>query len=591
MLDNIQARAVSAGSGPVLVAACPGSGKTTVLISRIQYLIHEMHVLPDEILVITFTKEAALSMEGRFKRVEPDTGSVRFGTIHSVFFHILSIEQGYRGSDIIYGKRKTRLLRAALKENGEAREFFPEFYDILSGELLDYRLCGENKGRFDLAKVDRSYALLKEKYHLLDFDDMIIKTMALLKENPRVLKKWSDRFSHILVDEAQDLSTMQFEAIKLLAGEKKNVFAVGDEDQSIYSFRHADPSIMLEFDARMGGASIFKLTRNYRCTNGIVDAASKLISNNKNRFDKIMTGVSERESEITVRYFHNTEEESDFVSESIINDIKSGMKPSSIAVLYRTNLRKDRLLTRLFEKKVPVFIKALPERYNEVNSDIISFFHVLSGKYERKDLFRLFHVIGYDDLRDIFIDENMSIESALHEKGLLNEDIRRLKNLSLKLKTASSLSPFARIKFLMNSFKYKDYLEEAAKESESLKNYYLDLLNEALEKARSVKSSSGFLAALENDGNILENIDENGVRFYTFHGSKGLEFDKVYILDACQGITPSVKAVSNNDIEEERRMFYVAITRAKKSLFIGTVALIGEREMQPSVFIKEMGIL
>lgn len=591
MLDNIQLEAVSAGNGPVLVTACPGSGKTTVLISRIQYLIHEMHIQPDEILVITFTKEAALSMERRFKRVEPLIGSVHFGTIHSVFFHILSIEKGYRGSDIIYGKRKARLLRAALKENGEEKEFFPEFYDILSGQLLNFKIGGEAESRFDLEKVSRSYDLLKEKYHLIDFDDMIIKSMALLEENPKIRKKWSDRFSHILVDEAQDLSRMQFDAIKLLAGEKKNVFLVGDEDQSIYSFRHADPSIMLEFKENMGGASIYKLTRNYRCQEGIVQAASKLISNNKNRFDKIMTAASDRKSEIIVRNFKNTEEESEFVSESIINDIRSGMKPSSIAVLYRTNIRKDRLLIKLVEKKILVSIKAEPEKQNEVNTDIISFFRILSGKYKRCDLFRLFHFMRLDDLRDIFYEENMSIEDALLEKGLLEDDRSRLKNLSLKLKTASSLSPFARIKFLMNSFKYREYLEEAGKDSESLKNYYFDLLNEALEKARTIRSSSRFLSVLENDGTFLEKSDENGVKFYTFHGSKGLEFEKVYILDACQGITPSEKAVSNNDIEEERRMFYVAVTRAKKSLFIGTTALIGEREMKPSIFIEEMGIL
>ena len=298
-LNDPQRAAVDFDKGPCLVLAGPGSGKTAVITQRIKKLI-EKGVPAQEILVITFTKAAAVEMKERFNRLMDNVDSVTFGTFHSLFWGILQKEFLYKSSDILMGHQKTRIIKEAMElagVNQDNEDLLSSF--IIEISAVNCNFYGLKKyqpkliDKEDLSKVYDAYNKLKAKYRVIDFDDMLTKAFKLFSENPDILKSWQSKFSYFMIDEMQDMNDIQFELIKMLSDRTKNIFCVGDDDQSIYGFRGSDPKIMQSFYETYDNCARILLNINYRNPENLVKSASKLIENNKNRFPKVIESTAE----------------------------------------------------------------------------------------------------------------------------------------------------------------------------------------------------------------------------------------------------------------------------------------------------------
>ena len=587
MLSAAQKKAVCHGTGPCLVVASPGSGKTSVLVERIRYLIRECSVDPNEILVITFTRDAAIQMKKRFEQVEKDSFSPVFGTFHSIFFHILTIEKGYTSSSILYGEKKNFLLKKAFILNGINTEFFDEFYSEIDNKMTKVKLNllhGDKISDTKIYNITRTYESLKSEMHYLDFSDMIFRALLMFKNEPEVLQRWQKRFSYILIDEAQDMNDLQFELIKLLSKEGEGVFAVGDEDQSIYGFRGANPGIFVDFKNIYPNSSVYMLEKNYRSTKGIVNVASNLISHNTVRFEKNMESYSDQDSIIEITQYKDAYIEAEEVAKAIQNQIESGVKPRDIAVLYRNNSISNLILSSLKKREVPVNIRRKPTgRESGIYNDFLLFLQVKKQPLLRKLIYRFLNLQSEDYYRSFFKTEVVDWNQVL-SSTLIDEEKAFLLKLKGDIAFLQKLPPFLFVKYLRRTLKYDSTFE---KMPQNLRDEAFSYINEIEEVAKHVESFNEF------EEEIKERLKEetktsDGVSMRTFHGAKGLEYKVVYIISACDGITPSNKAKSAGDIEEERRMFYVALTRAKKELYISFPLLIGEKQYGKSLFIDEL---
>ncbi len=361
-LNDPQQAAVDFDEGPCLVLAGPGSGKTAVITQRIKRLI-EKGVPAQEILVITFTKAAAVEMKERFNRLMENVDSVTFGTFHSLFWGILQKEFGYKSSDILMGNQKTQIIREAMELSGinkDNEDLLSSF--IIEISAVDCNFYGIKKyqpkfvDKEDLSKVYETYNRLKTKYRVIDFDDMLTKAYKLFSDNPIVLKNWQSKFSYFMVDEMQDMNDIQFELIKMLSDRTKNIFCVGDDDQSIYGFRGSNPKIMHTFYENYDNCTRILLNVNYRNPENIVKSASKLIANNKNRFFKEIESTA-LESKINVYSAPDLLNEAKVIVSSIKNDIKTGTAKDDIAVLYRNHSDVRFVVEQLLTENIPFFLK------------------------------------------------------------------------------------------------------------------------------------------------------------------------------------------------------------------------------------------
>ncbi|MCR4782010.1 MAG: ATP-dependent helicase [Lachnospiraceae bacterium] len=593
MLDEAQRSAVETEDGPTLVVASPGSGKTTVIIERLFFLIRNKKIDPKRILVITFTKDAALSMKNRFETLDSKVESPVFGTFHSIFFHILSEEKGYTRENILIGEEKKFLIKKAFLKSGIYNDFFPEFYSLFEKKMLRYKL--NQTGEFDekgdkISKIIKQYESLKEDMKYVDFGDMINFALKMFQENPNILSKWQKRFDYILVDEAQDMNDLQFSVIKMLSGEEQNIFAVGDEDQSIYGFRGANPKIMLDFEKTYPDCKIYKLEKNYRSLKEIVEISSKLISNNKSRFDKNQYSAFDAKARIEVHNFIDSQKEAKFIVQDIKKQLSSGIEPKNIAVLYRNNIRANRIVNELVNNRIPVNFRRLSTDNKRIVSDIISVINIATGIYQRQDVFKVLSFLDKTFYRKYFTSEKVDFSKILMDSTLITEERKFLEGLQNSFMMMQRMKPFALMVFLRKTLKYDEYLKRYCKEYELEFDYFLEIVDSLMDYGRYIGSISDFRRYVEENTHGIES-KENGVNLRTFHGAKGLEYNTVYIIDANDGITPANKSMHEGDIEEERRMFYVAITRAKRELIICFTESIGERKYKRSRFIDELEIL
>lgn len=590
MLDQAQMKAVMASLSPTLVVASPGSGKTTVIVERIKYLIKDCNINPQQILVITFTRDAAIQMIHRFEAGGDMISSPVFGTFHSIFFHILSIEYGYTFENILEGQNKANLIKKAFYMTDKTGDFFPEFYKIFEEKMLVYRLSGdEAKGRGKLNSIISKYESLKRERNLIDFGDMIILALNMFRENPGILKKWQERFKCILIDEAQDMNTIQFELVKLLSESSQNVFAVGDEDQSIYGFRGSDPQIMMRFVDEFEAAQVFKLETNYRSTKTIVESANNLIRNNNYRFDKNMKSFSNRESIVQILSFKNSIEEADFVCEKILKLIDKGYKPKDIAVLYRNNNRVGLLASKLEALKIPFDIRREKQKQDVILRCIRMAFNISRQTYDRGDIFLALNILKKEHYRYLFRDEKVDFGKILRGH-LIPEEREVITVLKNYVGLMGRLEPYALMVFLLRSFGLEEFVREYCSRSGADSESMLERFFSLLELAKEYKFVSDFERAVDSVYSV-EHQDRGGVNLKTFHSAKGLEFKVVFIIDALEGVTPSNKALAQGALEEERRMFYVALTRAKRECYICFPNQIGEKCYKKSRFIDELKIL
>ena len=578
-----QKKAIEHGAGPLMVLAGPGSGKTFVITHRIKYLIEGSGINPAHILVVTFSRAAAKEMKDRFEKLQGKS-HVTFGTFHSVFFSILKTAYGFSAEQIASDELRYSLIKELIKKN----EIVNEDINTLSGNLLNEialikqdninikNYYSNSIASDTFKKLYKEYEAELETRNKLDFEDMLSLTYELLSERKDILTAVQNRYQYILVDEFQDINFLQYNIIKLMAGKKQNITVVGDDDQSIYRFRGARPEIMLGGERDFRNVSKVFLDINFRSTTQIVDASTKLISFNSKRFPKTFKAKNGSGAPVSVIEFKNPFAEVNSIIKDIKEYIKAEQDINNIAVLYRTNLSPRLLIERMMKNNIPFTIRdSIPNLFEHwVSKDIISYIKLAINLGNKNDLLRISNKPNRYISRDSLSSSKANIETLFDYYDDKSYMIKRIIELREHLRTIKNLKPATALRYIRNVVGYDEYIEEYCDmngiESDDCYTVLGDLENSASEFNTF---SDWFVHMEEYKEELIEarkksNEDDIGVRLMTFHSSKGLEFDIVYIIDVNEGSVPYKKAKGADEIEEERRMFYVAMTRARHKLFI-----------------------
>ena len=608
--NHQQRMAVEHVDHPCLVLAGPGSGKTTVITHRTKKLIEEEGISPSNILVITFTKAAAMEMQQRFLQLMGGKRlPVSFGTFHAVYFQILKYAYNYRAENIIREEKKYEILRNIVHKTeldiSDENEFVANLISEISnvkGEMLDVAYYySKNCPEEVFKKIFREYNDTLIRANLIDFDDMLVMCYELLTKRKDILKLWQDKYRYILIDEFQDINRVQYEVIRLLAKPQDNLFIVGDDDQSIYRFRGARPEIMLNFEKDYPEAKKIILDTNYRSTPEIVAAAGKLIRNNKKRFEKQIRAERENGSKPVILPFDNVYKECNYILEEIEQLIAKGLTYQDMAVLYRTNTNPRTLLEKLMEHNIPFCMKdVIPNLYDHfIAKDIIAYINAAvdfreKGVMKRGDMLRLINRPKRYISRDVFPRAEVNLEDVkrfYQDKGYVLE---RISKLEYDLAMIRNMNPYAAIQYIRHGIGYEEYLTEYAEYRRMKPEELYDVLEELSEAAKPYKTYREWFKKIEEYGEELKKQarerqeKKDGITLATMHSSKGLEYRAVFIIDANETITPHKKALLPEDIEEERRLFYVAVTRAKDWLYICHCRERYGKETDVSRFVEEM---
>lgn len=578
-----QKKAIEHGAGPLMVLAGPGSGKTFVITHRIKYLIEGPGINPAHILVVTFSRAAAKEMKDRFEKLCKKS-PVTFGTFHSVFFNLLKTAYGFGSEQIASDELRYTLIKELIKRNTIENEDINTLAGNLLNEIalvkqdnISIKNYYSNSISSDtFKKIYSDYESELEARGKLDFEDMLSLTYELLSERSDILKAVQNRYRYILVDEFQDINFLQYNIIKLMAGEKQNITVVGDDDQSIYRFRGARPEIMLGFERDFRNVKKVFLDINFRSSTQIVNASTKLISFNSKRFPKNFKAKNGDGAPVSLIEFKNPFLEVNSIIKDIKDYIKSGQDINNIAVLYRTNLSPRLLIERLMRNNIPFTIRdAIPNLFDHwVAKDIISYIKLAINMGDKSDLLRISNKPNRYISRDSLSSSRANIETLFDYYDDKSYMIKRIVELREHLRTIKNLKPATALRYIRNVVGYDEYIEEYCDmngvESDDCYSILGDLENSAAEYNTF---NDWFVHMDEYKDELIEarkksNENDKGVRLMTFHSSKGLEFDIVYIIDVNEGSVPYKKAKGVDEIEEERRMFYVAMTRARKKLFI-----------------------
>ena len=603
-----QKRAIAHLSGPMMVLAGPGSGKTSVIVERTAYMINEGKISPSNILVVTFSRAAAKEMKERFLGF---TGqqytSVTFGTFHGVFYGILKQAYGFTAANILSEEEKFSILKELtlnyggdLAEEGDFAEEIAKEISVVKGNKISlehyYSSCCPDEV---FRQIYQGYRETCQSRRKLDFDDMILYCYELFSQRKDILAAWQKKFQYILVDEFQDINQLQYDIVRMLAQPQNNLFIVGDDDQSIYHFRGARPEIMLDFTRDYPEAETVTLDVNYRCSGRILSSAMWVIGENKKRFSKQLSTPNQDGEAVQIREFQNPREEYLAVVSELRERIENGERLEDTAILLRTNQEAEGLVGALMERQVPFNMKEkLPNLFQHwICRNLLAYMHFAAGEKSRKyflefmnrpnryisrDALSLSPVVDFEELKEFYKDKDWMCD--------------RITTLETHLRVLKGLAPYAAINFIRKGMGYEEYLREYAEyrkiKPEELSEI-LDRLTESTKGMNSLEEWETYIKEytekLEEQAKKVEQ-EREGVLISTLHGVKGLEYDHVYILNVNEGSMPYRKAVLEPAIEEERRLFYVGMTRARKHLALCYVRQQYEKKREPSRFLKEAGV-
>lgn len=608
-VNEAQSKAISHGEGPMLVLAGPGSGKTLVITQRIKYLIEEKQVKPENILVITFTKAAALEMQKRFfAMTKNDMLPVVFGTFHAIFFQILKQTYSFNASSIMKESQKQALLREVMKEIPEQeiliyeQEEAEETIQKILSEISKVKNCGLQSSEYKSEIVstpifDCIYQRYCKKMSILkkvDFDDMVLLCYQLLQQRNDILKLWQERFRYILIDEFQDINPLQYKIIQMLARPHNNLFIVGDDDQSIYGFRGSDPGIMLHFQQDYSNAEKVLLNINYRSNADIVAHANRLIKHNVNRFDKEVIAQNLSRDGVKICYFESRQEQIKNIVSLIRQYMRQpGAKYKDIALLYRTNTHATITAEKLLKEKIPFQMKEKAGNiyHGVVAKDIVAY---LKYALYQKDISAFYRIMNRPVRyirRDTVPMKCFTMQEIIQNNQDKEYVVKNIMRLYEQLAFLKNMSPYAAINFIRKGIGYDEYMKNKATETgDSFQKWEQDL-NYIQESAVDFDTIQEWLLHIEHYDETLEQEKkekEDAVNIVTMHGSKGLEWPIVIIPDVNEGHIPHKKAITEAELEEERRMFFVAMTRAKEKLFLFSVKEKEAGNNLPSRFIPEV---
>ena len=612
-LNRGQDEAIKHGNGPCMVLAPPGSGKTLIVTERTRYLIEESGVRPDQILVITFTRYAAREMKERFERLTAGKNyPVTFGTFHSIFYGILKCAYGIGANNLMSEKESSVLLQEVLDqtniestpevedEEELVRELLREVGMVKNGlcHLKDFHSKYLTQDEF--AEVFRSYEHQKKELKKFDFDDMLVQCYALFRKQPEILQGWQKRFQYILIDEFQDINRVQYEVIRMLAAPRYNLFVVGDDDQSIYGFRGAKPELMLYMKQEFPSLRTISLTVNYRSTEFITGAAARVILHNDTRFYKRVQSFRGRGQNVHVQEVLDEQEEAQYVTEEIQKKLDQGIKPGEIAVLFRAAVQARMISEILSEHRIPFEMRDYVTNFYRhfIVKDMMAYLQLAAGKRDRSLFLTICNrplrylarnsmenrQVNFEDLRKFYCDKDWMLDII----DQFDVDVRMMKNMA----------PYAAIQYIRKKIGYDDFLKEYAEKHQISWKQLMDVMAELEERSKNFKSYDEWeihiakytqeLEEQQAKARKIKGERENKVQLMTIHSAKGLEFEDVFVIHANEGEIPHQKAEKKDEIEEERRLFYVALTRAKNNLCISYITQKNGNSIKPSRFVEEL---
>ena len=609
-LNEAQCEAVIHGEGPALVVAGPGSGKTLTIIRRILYLIYVHRVPAHKILVITYTKDAALSMAERFyqelKQVsfkeKNFSQMVSFGTFHSCFYQIIKKISKYSDYQLITQQEKHKILEEIMKAKGLTDISDYNLRNIL--ENISYFKNTESfKNQDEWVDLFAQYEVALHKYGRMDFDDMLFWCKKEFSEDKNLLNKCREQFDYILIDEYQDINPVQYELVNFLMKEKKNLFVVGDDDQAIYGFRGSDGACFQKILRDYENVKIIYLNINYRCGKRIVDAAGKLISNNQNRMHKDMMcgALGNVQGEIIEIGCHDL---SDCYEKMVIQlSAHNAEQLENQAVLFRTNASLQSFANKLSYHQIPYVIreKIISIYDHFIAKDIFDYFMASHGCNDRKLYLRIFHKNGLSVVREVLSEEQVDLKkvkkiftTGFYENKNVYEKLVQLEN---HLKRLSKMRPALGLQYILHGMNYEQYLTVKAGKGSLHIQEWKDILDYLKMDAQLCVNFSEWMdiknRTRENPEKFggIKKGKKGGIHLMTLHASKGLEFDKVYMINLNEGHIPNIKrgeSVTRERIEEERRLFYVALTRAKQAVYLYYVTGSTEKPKFRSRFLDEL---
>lgn len=608
MFNKSQIQAISHMDGPAMVLAGPGSGKTTVITHRIKNLIEKAEVRPENILVVTFTKAAAISMQKRFSTLmNGGKGQlVTFGTFHSVFYKILRESRRYEATEILSERQKTDYIREIIGRYGISSNDISELSQNIINDIGNIKGNMLNAQEYepscckkeDFIKVYNAYNLELKKDGKMDFDDILRECYLLLFENHTILEQWRELYKYILIDEFQDINRIQMNIIELLASPLNNIFVVGDDDQSIYGFRGARPEIMIEFKDYYPEAELIVLNVNYRSTQSIINVAGRVIENNKTRLDKCAHANNNKDFQPDIRKFRNQVEELKFVVSKIKEYENQGISLSEMAILVRNNSQIQEISSFLKNRKIEAESgKHRSNIYNGmVAKDILSYVRgalKFDGTYFNENLIYVLNKPQRYISRQVVLSVNMNISAVRRIYSKNNID-----SFLFHIEMIRKLPPQAALSYIRKGAGYEEYLRLYAIENNIPMSGLLKQLEQLVQECSKFNTLEQWINSIDSAQNSEgqnfgkkssgEGGTNNRINIMTMHGSKGLEFKAVFIVDANQGIIPTSKALRERDFEEERRLFYVAITRAIDYLNIYAVEERLGCPIEVSMFVEEM---
>lgn len=604
-LNEAQKRATAHTSGAMLVLAGPGSGKTSVITRRTLQLIQDGQAAPSSILVVTFTKAAAREMKERFLLLcEKKYRQVTFGTFHGIFYGILRHAYGLSAACILGEEEKKKILRELIRrelrqteEEGDLLESISREIGILKNEgIRPENYYSSSCSAEDFRRLYQVYEQYLAENRMMDFDDILRRCYELFIQRPDILAGWQRKFTHILIDEFQDINALQYAVIRMLAAPQNNLFIVGDDDQSIYRFRGAKPQIMMRFPKDYPEAEQVTLNVNYRCPGTVVEASSRLISHNRRRFQKELKAEKPLGEPVEILAFEDVYKERDWLIHALQMDQKHGAAWEDIALLFRTNVGSRTVVEKLMEYNIPFQMRdLLPNIYEHwIARDVRAYLRLASGGSARRDFLQIMNRPNRYISRDALSDPQICFEvlyDYYEEKRWMQE---RLENLEADLSVMGRMAPFGAMNYLRYSVGYQDYLKEYAEYRHLKVEDLYEVLDSLQESARDCRTIQEWFDQIERYTEKLaeqkqQAFRENaGVTVSTLHSVKGLEYSHVYILDVNEGNIPYKKALTEEDLEEERRMFYVGMTRAKERLHLLYTRKQNDRKAEISRFLNEI---
>lgn len=606
-LNSNQQKAVMCDLRPTIVIAGPGSGKTHVIVNRINYMLTELHCLAHQILVVTFSKLAAEEMKERYVR-QFGEAPITFGTLHSVFYRILrrSNPSRYALDQLLAEDKRKILLTQLLKEmdTDEGDEFldgFMKHLSLMKNQLIipnEYQPDGISKPIF--IELLKRYEAYKERHGLFDFDDMLVECYYLLKNDVALCHAVGQHYRYVLVDEFQDINLVQFEILKLLVQEHQHLFVVGDDDQSIYQFRGAKPSYLLDFKKHFQNAQDIYLDVNYRCSGAILKQSLLLINQNKVRYQKQLTTPNPQGEMPQIVTCKDAKEEALHILHEITKRRKKGIPLKNMAVIYRTNIQARPVVETLLAANIPFCLRdGMISLYDQwITKDILSYLHLacsmdqtdyayriinkpkrymskanieLARKGNKPFLFNLLEIDSLTEWQKNYVQELLFDLQVLREKSLLEA-----------------------IHYIRHHIGYDQYLTEYAAYRKMPALSLFEVLEDIEDSAQNYHSLEEWEEALiEMSTQIKQTAKKDAtdtLTLTTMHGSKGLEFDTVFIIDVVEGSIPYHKSTSVQEIEEERRLLYVGMTRAKHKLFLYVPTQKHGKKVESSIFIDELKV-